>query len=120
MFGYTVASGELNFYYASDLMHRIFHLPSISWGVVDHWADEYADCLELARTTPSDAVRNTHSLQYFALDVYAYDLSLPGEGCSGASVSTTATATTTDTATETSDAPTVSIILFGNSAWIVS
>lgn len=108
MYGYTVASGELNFYFAADLMHRIYHLPSIGDGAIDHWADEYADCLELARTTPSDAVRNTHSLQYFALDVYAYDLSLPGEGCSGSSTTTTATTTTADAVSATSDAPTVS------------
>ncbi|CAN8104526.1 unnamed protein product [Discula destructiva] len=105
MFGYTVASGELNAYYAADLMHRIYHLPAISDGAVDHWADEYADCLDLAKTTPADAVRNTHSLQYFALDVYAYDISLPGDGCSG-SATATSTATTTDTPTVTSDAPT--------------
>lgn len=105
-FGYTVASGELSFYFASDLVHRIYHLPSVGETVVEHYADSYEECLELAVSDPTMAVRNTHSLQYFALDVYAYDIALPGEGCSGSS---TSTPTTGETATQTSDAPTVSL-----------
>lgn len=82
-FGYTVASGKLNLYWAADLMHRIFHLEPIGEGVVEHYADSHAECLALAKSDPSKAVRNTHSLQYFALDAYAYDIVMPGEGCPG-------------------------------------
>lgn len=50
---------------------------------MSHYADSYDECLQLAKTKPEQAVRNTHSLQYFALDVYAYDIALPGVGCTG-------------------------------------
>lgn len=82
-YGYTVASGKLNVFFAADLIHRLYHLPKIGETIVEHYADTYAECLELAKSNPTEAVRNTHSLQYFALDVYAYDIALPGEGCTG-------------------------------------
>ncbi|RYP19476.1 hypothetical protein DL765_003316 [Monosporascus sp. GIB2] len=82
-FGYQVATGALNFYFGSDLIHRLLHIPSIGEGVAEHYADSYAECLELAVSDPELAVRNSHTLQYFALDVYAYDIALPGEGCTG-------------------------------------
>ncbi|KAH8201625.1 hypothetical protein TruAng_004231 [Truncatella angustata] len=82
-YGYTVASGALNVYFASDLIHRLFHMPSVGEGVVEHYADTYTDCLELATSSPEQAVRNTHTLQYFALDVYAFDIALPNDGCTG-------------------------------------
>ncbi|KAI5863997.1 major allergen Asp F2 [Durotheca rogersii] len=82
-YGYSVAAGKLNFYFGSDLVHRLYHLPAIGEGIVDHYADTYNDCLELAVSNPAEAVRNSHTLQYFALGVYAYDISLPGEGCTG-------------------------------------
>lgn len=52
-------------------------------GAAEHYADSYTECLELATENPAEAVRNTHTLQYFALDVYAMDVALPGEGCTG-------------------------------------
>jgi hypothetical protein len=64
-------------------MHRLYHTTKIGEGAADHFADTYSECLELAEEKPSDAVRNTHSLQYFALDVYAMEVALPGEGCTG-------------------------------------
>ncbi|KAF7532913.1 hypothetical protein G7054_g7533 [Neopestalotiopsis clavispora] len=92
-YGYTVAQGSLNFYFASDLIHRFFHMPS------------------LAIDNPSEAVRNTHTLQYFALDVYAFDIALPNDGCTGKvaesssdDATATATATTASTASTTTTA----------------
>jgi hypothetical protein len=64
-------------------MHRLYHTTKIGEGAAEHFADSYAECLELAEDEPADAVRNTHSLQYFALDVYAMEVALPGEGCTG-------------------------------------
>ncbi|KAI5252160.1 zincin [Aureobasidium subglaciale] len=81
--GYSVANGALNHYFAADLMHRLFHTTKIGEGAAEHYADSYSECLELAETKPEEAVRNTHSLQYFALDVYAMDVVLVGEGCTG-------------------------------------
>ncbi|OJD37900.1 major allergen asp f2 [Diplodia corticola] len=82
-FGYTVAGGKLNTFFAADLVHRLYHLPAVGETAVDHFADTHAECVALARADPARAVRNTHSLQYFALDVYAWDVALPGEGCTG-------------------------------------
>ncbi|KAF1994652.1 zincin [Amniculicola lignicola CBS 123094] len=81
--GYTVANGATNFYFASDLLHRLYHVPKIGEGAVEHYAGEYDECLELAKTTPQEAIRNSDSLQYFALEAYAFDIALPGEGCVG-------------------------------------
>lgn len=64
-------------------MHRLFHTTKIGEGAAEHYADTYSECLELAQNNSAEAVRNTHSLQYFALDVYAMEVALPGEGCTG-------------------------------------
>lgn len=82
-YGYDVANGPLNVFFGPDLLHRLFHIPTIGEGAAAHSADSYADCLLLAIDDAASAVRNTHSLQYFALDVYAFDVSLPGKGCTG-------------------------------------
>ncbi|KAK7947888.1 uncharacterized protein PG986_008774 [Apiospora aurea] len=82
-YGYTVARGALSFYFGSDLIHRLLHMPSVGEGAAEHFADSYAECLELAVKNPAEAVRNSHTLQYFALDVYAFDVAVPNEGCPG-------------------------------------
>ena len=83
-YGYTVAGSGTTLYWASDLLHRLYHTSKIGEDVIDHYADEYAECLELAVHSPAEAVRNSATLRYFALDAYAYDVALPGEGCTGA------------------------------------
>jgi hypothetical protein len=82
-YGYTVAGGKLASYFASDLIHRLFHTDKIGEKTVFHYADSYQQGLDLAVSDPKLAVRNAHTLQYFALDVYAYDISVPGQGCTG-------------------------------------
>jgi len=81
--GYTIANNKLATYFAADLMHRLYHTTKIGEGAAEHYADTYTECLELAQNNSAEAVRNTHSLQYFALDVYAMEIALPGEGCTG-------------------------------------
>ncbi|KAF3011211.1 hypothetical protein E8E13_011618 [Curvularia kusanoi] len=85
MLGYDVANGATNFYWASDLLHRLLHIPKIGEGVVEHYggADEYPGVLALAESNPSEAVRNSDTIQYFALEVYAHDIAVPGVGCPG-------------------------------------
>ncbi|KAI0199634.1 putative peptidase family-domain-containing protein [Astrocystis sublimbata] len=100
-YGYSVASGALNFYFGADLVHRLYHLPKIGEGIVEHYADTYSECLELALDDPALAARNSHTLQYFALDVYAFDVSLPGEGCTGHPSESEGSETPDTTATET-------------------
>jgi hypothetical protein len=111
-YGYTVAGGPLASYFASDLIHRLFHADKIGEGTVFHYADTYQECLDLARESPDEAVRNAHSLQYFALDVYAYDIAAPGQGCTGEPVeeeeTETASASSSTIASATSSAATAS------------
>jgi hypothetical protein len=85
MFGYDVANGATNFYWASDLLHRLLHVPKVGEGIVEHYggADEYPGVLALAESNPAEAVRNSDTLQYFALEVYAHDVAVPGVGCAG-------------------------------------
>ncbi|KAF2114281.1 putative peptidase family-domain-containing protein [Lophiotrema nucula] len=99
-FGYEVANGATNFYFASDLLHRLYHVPKVGgYGIVEHYAGEYDECLDLAKTNPEEAVRNSDSLQYFALEVYAYDIAIPGEGCPGKWTATSSAAVASHKAT---------------------
>ncbi|KAF2764052.1 zincin [Teratosphaeria nubilosa] len=82
-YGYTVAGGSDAAYFASDLMHRLFHTEKIGETVVRHYYDTYEDVLAVAKNDSAVAVRNSASLRYFALDVYAYDIAVPGVGCTG-------------------------------------
>lgn len=52
---------------------------------MDHFADNYNEVIELAEKEPEKSVMDSDALQYFAVDVYAYDIAAPGVGCSGAS-----------------------------------
>jgi hypothetical protein len=90
MFGYNVANGATNFYWASDLLHRLLHIPKIGEGVVEHYGAEgkYPGVISLAKDNATYAVRNSDTLQYFALEVYAHDIALPGVGCPGTFTST--------------------------------
>ncbi|SPO06441.1 related to S.fumigata Asp FII [Cephalotrichum gorgonifer] len=81
--GYTVVQSPLNTYWAVDLLHRLLHVPNISEGVVEHFAEDYAGILELAKEGKGETLFDSDALQYFAVDVYAYDIAAPGVGCSG-------------------------------------
>lgn len=82
-FGYNVVNSSPSYYFSTDLMHRLFHLPSVGLGKIGHFADDHADCVNLAKTNGTAAVYNTHSLQYFANHVYAVEVAEGGEGCIG-------------------------------------
>ncbi|GAB7361691.1 hypothetical protein MBLNU230_g1738t1 [Neophaeotheca triangularis] len=110
--GYTVAGSPTNFYWASDLMHRALHVPTISEDMVHHYAEDYNDALDNAMENPDQAVHDSDALQWFALDVYAFDVAAPGVGCTGEYVpeeeeeETVETTTTASSATTSSPAPT--------------
>lgn len=79
-----MATGRPNDYWAADLIHRLYHVPLVGEDEVGHYADGYPELLELAKgVNYTDAARNSQSLSYFALEAYAYDISVPGEGCAG-------------------------------------
>ncbi|GAB0134190.1 hypothetical protein EsDP_00002571 [Epichloe bromicola] len=87
--GYTVAGSKLNIHWAVDLLHRILHVPTISEGRVDHYAHGgFPGVLELAKEDPAKSALDSDTLQYFAIDVWAYDYAAPGVGCTGKPSST--------------------------------
>lgn len=81
--GYTVSQSKNSLFWAGDLLHRIWHTDSLGQEVVGHYADTYDECLELAKLNTTESVRNSASLRFYALDVYAYDIAVPGKGCTG-------------------------------------
>lgn len=81
--GYDVSTGQNSVFWSADFLHRLWHTDTVGQSTVDHYADTYEECLELANESPEDAVRNSASLRLYALEVYAYDITLPGQGCSG-------------------------------------
>ncbi|KAF9467229.1 putative peptidase family-domain-containing protein [Collybia nuda] len=82
-FGYTVAGSSASYYFATDMMHRLYHVPVIADAKISHHADSYEDCLELAVHNFTWAPYNTHTLQYFAADVFGKVVGAPGIGCTG-------------------------------------
>lgn len=64
-------------------MHRILHVPTVSEEAVDHFASAYTEVTALAKEDPSKSVVDSNTLQFFAIDVYAYDIAAPGVGCTG-------------------------------------
>lgn len=81
--GYTVAGSETNTFFGSDLIHRLYHMPAFGEGHVEHFTEDYAGVLEEAKVNSTQATHDSDSLQYFALEVYAYDIAVPGIGCPG-------------------------------------
>ncbi|EKD18134.1 major allergen Asp f 2 precursor [Drepanopeziza brunnea f. sp. 'multigermtubi' MB_m1] len=81
--GYTVAEGNDEHYFGADLMHRLYHTPKISEGVVEEYVETQAELLQLAIDSPELAVRNSVTLRHFAVEAYAYDIAVPGQGCPG-------------------------------------
>jgi hypothetical protein len=109
MLGYTVSDSETNTFWASDLMHRLYHLPAIGGEYIDHFTENYAEMLEAAERSSTNSTHDSDVLQYFALEAYAYNIAVPGEGCAGSTL-TSGTTTPTQAATEPSAALSVSSI----------
>jgi hypothetical protein len=58
-------------------------MPAIGQLFVEHYADGYNGVLELAEGNGTESTHDSETLQYFALEAYAYDVVVPGEGCVG-------------------------------------
>lgn len=107
--GYTVSGSPLNTFWGVDLLHRVLHVPQISENVVDHFAENYNEVIELAESEPEKSVKDSDALQYFAVDVYAFDIAAPGVGCSGPQVAHNHSQSSTSSATYTASAFTTSV-----------
>jgi hypothetical protein len=87
--GHTLTSNtnNQNYFFASDLVHRLLHIPQVGEGTVEHYSAEeeekYPGVMALAKDNATYAVKNSDSLQYFALEAYAHDIAVPGIGCAG-------------------------------------
>lgn len=103
--GYTVAEGATNTFWASDLMHRLYHMPAIGYGYIEHYIETYDDALTFAQNGSTTNTHDSDVLQYFALDAYAYDIALPGSGCSGESSSSESSAAPSSAAPAVSTTP---------------
>jgi Putative peptidase family len=77
----NVAERPTNTFWASDLMHRLYHVPAIGEGHVEHYADDYEEVIEMSENNGTYSTHDSDILQYFALEVYAYDVAVPGVGC---------------------------------------
>ena len=120
--GYTVSESETNTFWASDLLHRLYHLPAIGQNWIEHYADGYDEVIDLALENATLSTHDSETLQYFALEAYAHDISVPGIGCPGeqhehnheddeadpASTTPAATTTTAEASSATTDLPAVS------------
>ncbi|RHZ65157.1 major allergen Asp F2 [Aspergillus thermomutatus] len=119
--GYTVSGSETNTFWAADLLHRLYHMPAVGQGWIEHFADGYEEVLDLAKGDGTEPTHDSETLQYFALEAYAFDVAVPGVGCpgeshdheheseagAGATATATATATAAQTASVTSEVPAV-------------
>ncbi|CAG7922581.1 unnamed protein product [Penicillium olsonii] len=115
--GYTVSESETNTFWAADLLHRLYHVPAIGQNWIDHFADGYEEVIDQAKKNATLATHDSETLQYFALEAYAYDISAPGIGCPGVqheheshdeattTTESTPTATTADKPSSTQDVP---------------
>ncbi|GAA6062177.1 hypothetical protein JCM10212_005132 [Sporobolomyces blumeae] len=79
--GVEIGSVPPSRWLATDFMHRLMHVPSITYGHVEHIADSLEGVLELAASNSSETVANSDTFQYYALDAYAYDVVWPGKSC---------------------------------------
>lgn len=50
---------------------------------VDHFAEGYDEVIKLAASNKNISTRDSETLQYFALEAYAFDIVVPGVGCPG-------------------------------------
>lgn len=73
-------------------MHRILHVRTVSEDAVAHYAEDYAEVLQLAKSEPEKSGMDSDVLQYFAIDAWAYDIAVPGTGCPGEIPEATTTA----------------------------
>ncbi|KAK2604596.1 hypothetical protein N8I77_007509 [Diaporthe amygdali] len=105
--GYNVREHSRLLYWASDLLHRLYHVPAFGQEYIDHYSEGYEGIIESAANNSPNSTHDSDGLQYFALDVYAYDIILPGEGCPGPSgppsteTSSSQTASSTDSSSAT-------------------
>ncbi|WVF72582.1 hypothetical protein IAT40_007399 [Kwoniella sp. CBS 6097] len=83
MFGYTVAGSPLGTHWSIDLIHRMFHVPTITNNLVGHYSEDYASALELAEHNATYSSVDSDALQAFAAHVYAVEVAKGGDACIG-------------------------------------
>ncbi|WRT68180.1 uncharacterized protein IL334_005155 [Kwoniella shivajii] len=110
MNGYTVAGSPLGTHWSIDLIHRMFHVPTVTNELVGHYSEDYASALELAEHNSTYSPMDSDALQAFAA------LAKGGDSCIGTApeadhshdtaTSTSAAAASSSTAASASPAAT--------------
>ncbi|GAA5913464.1 hypothetical protein JCM6882_001967 [Rhodosporidiobolus microsporus] len=118
--GAEIGNGSLSQWLATDLMHRLTHVPAVTYDHVHHAANTYPAILALAASNSTDAGSNQNTFQAYAIDMYARDVAYPPNGCVGAhaheetaagdshGAATSSSASSTATATSAAAAATTS------------
>ncbi|KAK1922879.1 putative peptidase family-domain-containing protein [Papiliotrema laurentii] len=83
MHGFRLDAVKPAFYWSIDLIHRLFHVPSVTNGLVDHFAEDLHEVVELAAHNGTFAAVDSNALQYFAAHVYAIEVAKGGDACIG-------------------------------------
>ncbi|CEH16561.1 Metallopeptidase, catalytic domain [Ceraceosorus bombacis] len=78
--GFSLIHDNVNVYWATDLLHRAMHLPTMTNDHVGHTADEYPALLDLAKNNVTESVKNQHSLQDFAFEAFVR-ANIDEQGC---------------------------------------
>ncbi|ORX36143.1 putative peptidase family-domain-containing protein [Kockovaella imperatae] len=82
MNGFNLITAEkISIYWSIDLIHRLFHVPSVTNGLVEHYASDYTSVRELAQHNSSFAAVDSDALQYFAAHVWAIEVAGGGSAC---------------------------------------
>lgn len=85
---YTVAGNETNVFWGGDLLHRLLHVPSVSEDAVIHYTHGWNETLEwgkaeLGTEEARNRTGNSDGIIFYALEVFAEEVAVPGEGCLG-------------------------------------
>ncbi|GAA6003723.1 hypothetical protein JCM10207_003564 [Rhodosporidiobolus poonsookiae] len=82
--GWNLAENGSELTQGAFFMHRLLHTPTATGGGMSDVVDTAEEALELAKgVNHTQAAYSIHTIQYYALDVYATDILVPGVGCRG-------------------------------------
>ncbi|PWN33769.1 zincin, partial [Meira miltonrushii] len=96
--GFKLGRDNVNVYWGADLLHRMMHLPKVTNGYITHVADTHEDMMKIAIEQPDQSVKNQHSIQEFAFDVWTRKY-ISAEGSAGATATESASASAAATST---------------------
>lgn len=85
--------------------HRLFHVPPVTNGVVDHYTENLAEVIELSKHNSSFSPFDSDAQQFFAAHVYALEVAKGGDACIGDVANAVPPPATPDAAPAASSSP---------------